>query len=455
MKRSARAENGRYFGSNRSGRRIQPPIGRYPGRPIPVLVDPGASHEMFDDQWFAAIMVIRRRRGWPAPSVGLFQAYGARDRPFWSIQFIPNEGAMLISRSICSLIVVTSIFLSSVAAQPKRSPTPYGVLYNEWKAEVTALDDITPALTASDKRYKKREVNAKFTRRFLELAKAHLDDDLWIDCLIWTSVKGVPGTAFDEMFDVLRDNANAAKNDVQLQLLMSEFIKLQSDRIDPALSAIAETHPKSGVRGAALFALAARTKRGAEENGDVQLAASAEKLMERVITEYPKVSTYRGVNLENATALLEELRSPVALSKSAPSTKGTLITGDPFDLRETIRGKVAIISFSGHWCGPCVAMHPILKEIVSTFPEDAVVIVEINSDQLTQLSKVREKIESDGLKWTVVSDGGDGPISKQWHIEAWPTFFVIDADGLIRRRVTGNVGRRLIAWVQELASKSE
>lgn len=357
--------------------------------------------------------------------------------------------------SICSFLLLTVLVVGSVISQQNRPPTAYGVLYNEWNIEVKSLDAVIPALMATEKRDKKQEINTKFTPRFLELAKGHLDDDLWIDCLIWTSVEGVPGKAFDEMFDVLKDNASKAKNYGQLQLLMSEFIDLQSDRIDPALSAIAETHLQLGMRGTALFALAARTKRTAEENGDPRLAREAEKLLERVIADYPKPSTYRGENLENATALLEELRSPVAITKSAPDTKGTLITGEAFDLGETIRGKVAVISFSGHWCGPCVAMHPIQKEIVATFPKDAVIIVEINSDRLKQLPKVREKIESDGLAWTIVSDGSDGPISKQWHVEAWPTYYVIDNEGHIRRRASGNVGRRLITWVKELTSKSE
>jgi len=79
----------------------------------------------------------------------------------------------------------------------------------------------------------------------------------------------------------------------------------------------------------------------------------------------------------------------------------------------------------------------------------------MNSDQLNSLEKVREKIESDGLGWIVVSDGSDGPISAQWRITAWPTYFVVDTEGRIRRRVSGNVGRRLITWVEELVPKSE
>ena len=350
---------------------------------------------------------------------------------------------------------VATIGLNTAAAQQRRPPTAYGVLYKEWKAEVKALDEAVPELSSSEKRDKKRDINTKYTPRFLKLAKEHLDDDLWLDCLIWTSVEGIPGEAFDAMFDILRDSAKGVRNTTQLRLLMSEFIKLQSARIDRALSAIAENHGNAGVRGAALYALAARIKRRAEEHGDVEGCATAERLLERVIAEYPEVSTYRGENLENATALLDELRSPVAITKTAPNTQGKTISGDEFHLSEAIRGRVAVISFSGHWCGPCVAMHPIQKEIMSKFPKESVVIVEMNSDQPDSLEKVREKIESDGLGWIVVSDGSNGPISEQWRITTWPTYFVVDTEGRIRRRVSGNVGRRLTAWVEELVPKSE
>ncbi len=76
--------------------------------------------------------------------------------------------------------------------------------------------------------------------------------------------------------------------------MISEFIHLQSDRIDPALTAVAENHGNAGVRGAALYALAARIKQCAEEHGDEEGCANAEKRLARVITDYPEVSTYRG-----------------------------------------------------------------------------------------------------------------------------------------------------------------
>jgi thiol-disulfide isomerase/thioredoxin len=328
-------------------------------------------------------------------------------------------------RFACLLALFMTIGLNTAVAQQQRSPTAYGVLCNQWEAEIKALGEAVPQLSSSQLQDRKRDINTKYTPRFLELARDHLDDDRWLDCLIWTFVEGTPGEAFDAMVDILRDNAKGVRNTFQLQLLMSEFIDSTCERINPALSAIAEDHGNAGVRGAAFYALAARTKRIAEERGDAEGCATAERMLERVIAEYPEVRTYRGENRKNATELLEEMRSPVAITKAVPRTHGTTISGDDFDLGEAIRGKVAVISFSGHWCGPCVAMHPIQKEIISKFSGESVVVVEMNSDAPDSLEKVRDKIESDGLGWIIVTDGSDGPAAKQWKIKSWPTYFVL------------------------------
>ena len=362
---------------------------------------------------------------------------------------------MLQQRSVFVVIVMMTLSVCQLSAQQDGKPSPYVTLYEEWKSEAKALENVVPPLTTQEKQAKKREIDKVFTVRFRDLAKEHQDDDEWIHCLIWTSAEGIPGPAFDEMFDIFRESANKAGNTVQLQLLMSEFIHLQSDRIDPALSSIADSHRAADVRGAALYAFSARTKLQAEEKGDAAGCIKAEALLERVISEYPNVSTYRGKNLKNATALLEELRSPVAITKKAPVIRGTTISRVDFDLSKTIEGKVAVISFSGHWCGPCVAMHPVQKEILEKFPPEKVVIVEINSDKPNSLDNVRKKIEMDGLGWVVVTDGSQGPASEQWHVTIWPTYFIVDSHGRIRRRATGNVGRQLITWVEELLPASE
>jgi len=37
------------------------------------------------------------------------------------------------------------------------------------------------------------------------------------------------------------------------------------------------------------------------------------------------------------------------------------------------------------------------------------------------------------ISWRSWYDGGpDGPISRSWNVQGWPTVFVIDGDGVIR-----------------------
>ncbi len=351
------------------------------------------------------------------------------------------------------LIMLASISTTGAQEKPTgRTPTPYGLLYPEWKTKVKALDDAKLELSALDKAAKKYAINARYLPRFVALAKEHAEDDLWVDCLIWASNHATPGPDLDALFDLMRDQADQLSNPLQLRLQMYNLIRINSERINPALTVIAEQHRDHGLRGAALYALAVRTKQQAEQDGDVPGCAAAEKMLERALADYPDAATYGGTNREVVPEHLADLRSPVALTRLVPGTPGKTISGDKVDVATVIRGKVAVISFSGHWCRPCVAMHPVQKELLEKHPQD-VVVVEINSDKSESLDKVREKLAADGLHWMVVTDGSDGPLAKQWRIHAWPTYFFIDTTGTIHRRVVGNMGRQMIPWVEELLEK--
>ena len=328
-------------------------------------------------------------------------------------------------------------------------PTPYGVLNAEWKAELDSLKSDSAATDGNSLQDRKMEMRKKYTHRFFELAEEHPNDDLWLDCFIWIGVHGVAGRDLDAMIDLTRKRANHVENTIQLQLFMSELISIESVRLNPALFEIAENHPSMGVRGAALYALAARTKRLAQRDGSPKGCKEAERLLEKVLTDYPTVHTYRGENKDNAERLLEELRSPVALGKTAPETKGKTLDGSVFDLSQH-RGKVVVLSFSGHWCGPCVAMHPVEKRLLEKYTRQQLAIIEINSDRPDDLNAVVRKIASDGLHWQLVTDGPRGPVSRSWHVTSWPTFYILDRKHRIRRRAAGNIGKQLAVWVEEL-----
>lgn len=356
--------------------------------------------------------------------------------------------------SLAFLLAIT-LLLRVAHGQQEQKPTAYGSLYNEWNSAIEELDAQFPDISKQALRRRERAINEAFTSKFVQLASAHLEDDVWIDCLIWTSVEGVEGKAFDQMFDLLGDNAKNAKNTTQLKFLMSELISLSSERIDPALKNIVASHSNDSVVGAALYALAARTKIRGELHGSRKTCEEAEKLLERVVAEFPDVRTYRGNNRDNATELLNALRSPIAITRKAPDFHGETISREDFHLAASVKGKVAVISFSGHWCGPCVAMHPVQKELLKRFAADKLTVIEINSDKTKSLEAVRKKIEKDELEWIVVTDGPAGPLSKQWKVSAWPVYYVLDDHGRIRHRLSGNIGRKLIEVVEPLLAQGE
>lgn len=350
----------------------------------------------------------------------------------------------MLQRPLFFLVLIAAAS-ASLIAEEKPARTYYTTLYVRWKNEDS------PKISYQGK----IDLDKKYTKLFLELAKEHQKDDTWLACLTWTARYGIPGSDFDEMFDLLARNAPTIKNTLQLQLVMSDLIPVESTRLIPALKSISETHPDSEVRGAALYALAARTKRDAEEKGDDRGLATAAKLLQQVLEEYPDVSTHGGLNRDNATELLDDLRSPVAVLKEAPNSLGKTISEDEFDLSDVIKGKVAILSFSGHSRSACREMHYVQKQLISRFPRESFVQVEINNDRLDSPDDVRKEITSDGVDWIVVTDGTLGPISKQWRVTEWPTFILVDAQGRIRRRATGNVGKRLMTWVEELIAEEK
>ena len=65
-------------------------------------------------------------------------------------------------------------------------------------------------------------------------------------------------------------------------------------------------------------------------------------------------------------------------------------------------------------------------------PKDTFAIIGINSDSDADLDLVRKVIEKEGINWRSFRDGRDGPISKVWRVQSWPTHTLIDANGRIR-----------------------
>jgi hypothetical protein len=60
---------------------------------------------------------------------------------------------------------------------------------------------------------------------------------------------------------------------------------------------------------------------------------------------------------------------------------------------------------------------------------------------------LRTRMERENLPWRSFVDPGQaaaGPIARSWNSPSTPTFFVLDAKGVIRRRFVGKVDPRVL-----------
>jgi len=79
-------------------------------------------------------------------------------------------------------------------------------------------------------------------------------------------------------------------------------------------------------------------------------------------------------------------------------------------------------------------MYPHERSLVKRLEGKPFALLGINSDK--DRDELKKVLEKEQITWRSFWNGGStsGPISKAWHVHAWPTIYVLDAQGVIRYR---------------------
>jgi thiol-disulfide isomerase/thioredoxin len=137
-----------------------------------------------------------------------------------------------------------------------------------------------------------------------------------------------------------------------------------------------------------------------------------------------------GTDTTNAKRILADPRR--AHVTFAPDFSFVSREGHFFSL-DALKGKAVLLDFWGSWCGPCVKSVPDLVRLHKKFAEQSVVFLGIAKDQQPAWERF---IDRNKLDWPQYLDESQ-TILHDFKITGFPTYIVLDGEGIIRWRSMG------------------
>jgi thiol-disulfide isomerase/thioredoxin/dienelactone hydrolase len=220
------------------------------------------------------------------------------------------------------------------------------------------------------------------------------------------------------------------------------------------LRTILQQNRNRWVRCMAKMALADLVQHSSEDR-----QPEAETLFEEFRSEFDGKHAYRGQMVEGelynyAADRLRELRVR-ALGKAAPEIAGIDLDDRPITLSE-YRGRVVLLNFWATWCMPCMKLIPHELELAARFQGQPFTIVGVNCD--TEIEKARAAVALTKMTWRSFRDHTDQgrAITSFWNVLGYPTLYLLDHHGIIRKRWVGAPSdRELVHTVGVLISAAQ
>ncbi len=122
-----------------------------------------------------------------------------------------------------------------------------------------------------------------------------------------------------------------------------------------------------------------------------------------------------------------------AREKFAPEFELTTASGDKVALAN-LSGKLVVLDFWATWCPPCRDSIGDLRELTRKYATDQVVLISVSADQDQRAWSTF--IADKKMNWAQYLDQS-GSMRRLFSVHAFPTYIVIDGEGVIRDRIVG------------------
>src|SRR5688572_24350867 len=82
-------------------------------------------------------------------------------------------------------------------------------------------------------------------------------------------------------------------------------------------------------------------------------------------------------------------------------------------------------------------MYPHERSLVQRMESKPFALIGVNSD--SHRDDMKDILATENITWRSFWNGGgtEGPISKAWRVQGWPTLYLIDHKGVIRQKFGG------------------
>jgi thiol-disulfide isomerase/thioredoxin len=167
----------------------------------------------------------------------------------------------------------------------------------------------------------------------------------------------------------------------------------------------------------------------------------------RALKRYVEVAP-KGKDVDFALTVIEEPRR--AREVFAPEFSFTSKQGE-FITLEDLKGKTVVLDFWGTWCKPCLMATPDLVKLYKKFSEQGVVFIGVAVND--QEDSWAAYIEKNKMDWPQFFDRSR-KIATPFAVVSYPTYVVIDGDGIVRGRQSGYSPMETASWIEDQIKRS-
>ncbi|WP_249866327.1 redoxin domain-containing protein [Paenibacillus konkukensis] len=132
----------------------------------------------------------------------------------------------------------------------------------------------------------------------------------------------------------------------------------------------------------------------------------------------------------------EDAAEGLGIGQRAPDFELFTLEGQAVKLSD-FRGKKVLLNFWATWCPPCRIEMPVMQKFYSEYKDRDVVILSVDARHTEVSQAPVEAFKSHwGLTFPLVLDV-EGQVGKTYQISAYPATYVLDEQGIIRKKHQG------------------